>query len=236
MNSRMFPLLISLLAILQLQCTPAGSPFSRPVELNTEIFEKRAILSTVEDYLPDSTKVGQLTDEQVTGIFQTQIEQVVCNTAGERQAGLRAEEIELPKERKKKESERLLPLYIYQSNGQKLYILSFYGSGLWDAIWGYVALRDDRNTVAGAAFDHAGETPGLGAEIKDNPAFTAQFKGKQIYRDGTLVGLSVTKDSTGTDDPYHVDGISGATVTNDGVTEMLREGFRQVEACLEKLQ
>ena len=137
---------------------------SRAVK-NEDIFNKRAILSAVEDYLPDGKKVSSLSDEEVSQIF-AQMEQPVLNMQGEILDGVQAEAIDMAQERKKPEPERRLPLYIYEHNGEKFYILSVRGKGLWDEIWGNIALKSDANTIAGAAFDHKGETPGLGAEIK----------------------------------------------------------------------
>ncbi len=202
---------------------------------NEDIFNKRAILTAVEDYLPDGQKVSELSDEQVLNLFE-QMEQPVVDMDGNIVEGVKAEEINMAKERKKPESERRLPVYVYEQDGQEFYILSVRGNGLWDEIWGSVALKNDLNTVAGATFDHKGETPGLGAEIKDNPAFAAQFEGKEIYEeDGDYVSIKVRKG--GARDPDHeVDGISGATVTADGVTEMLYRGLKYYEPYLNKVK
>ena len=76
----------------------------------------------------------------------------------------------------------------------KFILVSVRGSGLWDEIWGSIALEDDFNTITGATFDHKGETPGLGAEIKDNPKFPSQFVGKKIYdENGEYVSVQVKK-------------------------------------------
>jgi Na+-transporting NADH:ubiquinone oxidoreductase subunit C len=98
---------------------------------------------------------------------------------------------------------------------------------LWDAIWGYVALEGDKNTIKGAVFDHKGETAGLGAEITQN-WFQNSFKGEKVFdREGELVGINVSKtnnDPDGIDkDDNEVDAISGATITGDGVTDMIKE-------------
>ncbi len=202
--------------------------------LNEDIFNKRAILTAVEDYLPDGQKVSQLTDDQIVEIFSG-MEQPVVNMQGEILDGVQAEDIDMAKERKKAEEDRRLPIYVYETGGQKFYILSVRGNGLWDEIWGSVALKSDLSTVAGATFDHKGETPGLGAEIKDNPSFAEQFQGKEIYDDGEYVSIKVRKG--GAKDPNHeVDGISGATVTADGVSEMLYRGLKYYEPYLEKIK
>ena len=198
-------------------------------DLNEEIFNKRAILAAVGDYLGEGTTVASLSDAEVMNIFDTQVEQVALDMTGQTMTDMMAEDIDMAKEKKKPEAERALPLFVYTQDGKKYYILSVRGAGLWDAIWGYVALQSDLKTVVGAAFDHAGETPGLGAEIKDNPTFPARFKGKEIYTaDGKYVSITVRKGGA-RDSKHEVDGISGATVTADGVSKMLYEGIKYYE-------
>lgn len=202
---------------------------------NEDIFNKRAILTAVQDYLPNGQKVADLSDEQVLELF-AEMEQPVVDMEGNIIEGVKAESIDMAKERKKPEAERRLPVYVYEQDGQKFYILSVRGNGLWDEIWGSVALKSDLNTIAGATFDHKGETPGLGAEIKDNPSFAAQFEGKEIYEsDGDYVSIKVRKG--GARDPKHeVDGISGATVTADGVSEMLYRGLKYYQPYIDKVK
>ena len=99
------------------------------------------------------------------------------------------------------------------------------GKGLWDAIWGYIALKDDVNTIKGAVFDHKAETPGLGAEITQT-WFRKRFDDEKIFDDaGNFIGVSVAKGYQGGDnkDDNAIDAISGATITGDGVTDMISE-------------
>ncbi|MFM7090474.1 MAG: NADH:ubiquinone reductase (Na(+)-transporting) subunit C, partial [Bacteroidota bacterium] len=125
---------------------------------NEEIFNKRSILLTVNEYLGDGLSVADLTDEQVLKIFKDQVEQIVINQNGEVVPDMLAEKIDLAIEKKKPETERLLPLFVFKNNKEKFYILSIRGSGLWDEIWGNIAVKSDLNTIAGATFDHKGET------------------------------------------------------------------------------
>ncbi|WP_020536937.1 NADH:ubiquinone reductase (Na(+)-transporting) subunit C [Lewinella cohaerens] len=204
---------------------------------NEDIFNKRAVLAAVNDYLGMGENVGanDLTDEQVLEIFNEKVEQTTLNTQGQEVDGVMAEDIDMAKEKKKDESERVLPLFKYAYEGQEFYILSVRGNGLWDEIWGNIALKSDISTIAGASFDHKGETPGLGAEIKDNPTFSDNFKDKEIFRDGEFVSVKVRKG--GAQDPtYEVDGISGATVTADGVDKMLRSGIALYLPYLNKIK
>lgn len=202
---------------------------------NEDIFNKRAILSAIETKLDKPVK--QMTDEDVVNIFQSDMEQRVLDMDGNVVEDKQADEIDMAVERKKPEADRLLPLYIYQGeDGSETYILSVRGNGLWDEIWGNIALESDLNTIAGAAFDHKGETPGLGAEIKDNPKFSEQFKGKQIYDGGDYVSVDVVKGGAKPGNEHGVDGISGATVTADGVAEMLYRGIKYYEPYLSKIK
>lgn len=203
--------------------------------VNEAVFNKRSILSAVNKYL--DKPVAQLTDGEVQAIFSESMEQKVIDMEGNVIEGITPDQVDMKKERKKPEMERTLPLYVYNNAaGNKFYILSVRGNGLWDEIWGVVALQDDLKTVAGVSFDHAGETPGLGAEIKDNPAFSAQFSGKKIYNEqGQYTSVTVRKGGA-RDKVHEVDGISGATVTADGVTEMLKKGIQYYEPYLTKVK
>lgn len=124
---------------------------------------------------------------------------------------------------------RQLPLYIGTVDGKKSYVVPLYGKGLWDAIWGYVALESDLKTVKGAFFDHKGETPGLGANIKES-FFYEDFKGESIYSGAEYKGITVAK---GNNDPTNtrkgdnkVDAIAGATITGDGVSAMIKKDLK----------
>ena len=136
-------------------------------------------------------------------------------------------DIKLAIEVKKDTETQRFPLYVASVDAAKYYIVPLRGSGLWDAIWGYIALDEDRNTIKGAVFDHKGETAGLGAEITKQ-WFMDRFVGEKIFNtSGDLVGISVSKtnnDPNDTDkDDHEVDAISGATITGDGVSDMIIE-------------
>jgi len=214
---------------------------------NEAIFNKKAILAAVADHLGDGVVHKDLTDDQVLEIFDNKVEQIALNVSGEKldaqgiidagYKGGKPENIDLAKEKKKDEANRVLPAYVYNTDKGKFYILSVRGNGLWDEIWGNVALESDLSTIAGVSFDHKGETPGLGAEIKDNPAFPNQFKGKKIYNDkGQYTSVAVVKGGAERGDVHAVDGISGATVTADGVGKMLESGLRFYEPYINQIK
>ena len=114
-----------------------------------------------------------------------------------------------------------LALFVCKVDGQTKYVIPVYGMGLWGAINGYIAINADKSTVFGTYFDHESETAGLGAEIKDNRAWQNQFQGKKLFaQDPYKIALAVSKK---VEDPStQVDGITGATLTSNGVTEMLQ--------------
>lgn len=142
-------------------------------------------------------------------------------------------ELDLANEEKRAKDKRLYPVYEYKNGDKQYYVVAIRGNGLWDKIWGYIALEKDLNTIAGVYFDHKNETPGLGAEIKDNSAFKEQFIGKRIF-EGEQVALTVLKRFK--EGEHYVGGISGATITCDGVTTMFKNGMSKYEVHFEDLK
>lgn len=125
--------------------------------------------------------------------------------------------------------DRKLPLFVGEKDGKAIYVVPIYGKGLWDAIWGYIGL-DENMVVQGAYFDHKGETPGLGANIKER-FFMDDFIGEHVMDEsGDFAGIVVQK---GNADPKNndkldnaVDAIAGSTITGDGVTAMIRSDLK----------
>ena len=147
-------------------------------------------------------------------------EELVINHLGEIQEGS-AFDVELSKELRKDHKDQSYPLYIAEVDGEVKYIIPLRGKGLWGPIWGFISLENDLNTVSAAVFDHKAETPGLGAEI-NRPFFQDPFKGKTIMEDGKFVSIKVEKKGAN-GDIHKVDGISGGTITSDGVSDMIDE-------------
>jgi len=121
---------------------------------------------------------------------------------------------------------RKLPLFVGEKEGKTFYVAPIRGKGLWDAIWGYVAM-DENMVVQGAYFDHKGETPGLGANIKQR-YFMDDFIGEHLMtEEGVFKGITVKKgnnDAVNEDKTdYEVDAIAGATITGDGVSAMIKK-------------
>ena len=159
------------------------------------------------------------------------IEELVVN-GGNLVEGVDAFKVDMLKEARISNEERNAPLYVAQKEGETYYVIPLQGTGLWGPIWGYIALEKDLSTVYGAVFDHKAETPGLGAEIK-TPIFTDQFPGKKILdKSGNLLGIDVRKGNSTAE--YEVDGISGGTITSDGVELMILDCLQAYFPFLEK--
>ncbi len=210
------------------------------VELDTQ----KQILSAI---VPLS-EIGE-TGEQVNAYYAKHIESIAVDVNGdevktnEKNEAIVPEKVSIRKEFKKKdEAEKILPVFKFKDDAGKTvaYILPVYGNGLWDNIWGYIALEPDMTTVKGAVFDHKGETPGLGARISDSQ-IEDRYKGKTIYdADGKLTSIEMIK-GEGNVDPgslegYKVDGISGSTITGRGVNDMLKNYFTLYENYIQKVK
>ena len=121
-------------------------------------------------------------------------------------------------------AQKTYPVFVANINGETKYIMALYGSGLWGPLWGYVALNEDKNTVFGADISHAGETPGLGAEIS-TPHFCSQFAGKHIFKGDEFKSIAVVKPGKTVQGQDYVDGISGGTITSVAVEHMIENSL-----------
>ena len=113
-----------------------------------------------------------------------------------------------------------LALYICRVNGETKYVIPVYGMGLWGPISGYIAL-----TVYGVYFNHESETAGLGAEIKDNKAWQEKFQGKKLFKNGDDKAIALSVEKKVEDPTTQVDAVTGATLTSNGVRDMLHEAL-----------
>ena len=166
-------------------------------------------------------------DESEELYTQYIIEELSLTNNGDIDNAVSAFNINLALEIKKDINTQRFPLYVANVDNNKYYIIPLRGNGLWNAIWGYMALKEDINTIKGVSFGHKAETAGLGAEITQD-WFTNSFVDEKILNDnGDFVGVYVTKtnnDPENTDkNDNEVDAISGATITGDGVSDMIKE-------------
>jgi Na+-transporting NADH:ubiquinone oxidoreductase subunit C len=201
-----------------------------PLKAANELtYKKKDILSGV---MPE---VKTMSNEDVAAAFEEYVEQVTINSKGEivENSAVAPIDIDVKKEKKKEVESQNLPLFIVNIKGDKNYILPVRGNGLWDEIWGFITLEADGNTIKGVAFDHKGETPGLGAEIKDNKNWKEQFVGTKLFEGDEFVGVDVVKGGVKKPD-HQVDGISGATITGVGVAAMIKNDIAKYVAYIEK--
>ncbi len=207
----------------------------QPVQnANVEVEKKGDVLASVGLGL----EAGKAKDKTayINGEYAKYIvDAFLVNTKGDRIEGDAFEKlVDLKAEYEKPADARELPVFVSEDGGKRLYIIPVWGSGLWGAVWGYVALEGDWSTISGVVFDHAGETPGLGAEIAGEN-FSSQFAGKKLFRDNELVGITVLKGSGSSRGNEHaVDAISGGTITSRGVERMIFDCMQDYKAYIEK--
>ncbi len=164
----------------------------------------------------------EVSREQAEIDYSTYIkDELVLNHLGEIQEGS-AFNIDLSKEVRKDVKDQSFPLYVADVEGEIRYIIPLRGKGLWGPIWGFISLEKDLNTISAAVFDHKAETPGLGAEI-NRDFFQDPFAGKTIFDGEEFKSIKVIKGGAKEGDKHGVDGISGGTITSDGVTDMIFE-------------
>ena len=212
-------LVAALLASTSIQLTPLQ-------DRNIELEKKQNILQSVGVYVDrDASEASYskfIKEELVLDINGNILEGSAFN-------------IDLGDELKKDINDQKFPLYISMlEDSSKCFIIPLRGKGLWGPIWGYLALKDDINTVYGAVFAHKSETPGLGAEINQG-FFQEPFRDKKIFNENNeFVSIKVIKGGAPEGSIHGVDGISGGTITSDGVTDMLKERVGRYLPYLER--
>lgn len=195
--------------------------------------KREAELETMKQILSAVMDVEGQEKEALAEIYKNRIRTYVVDPKGEKLGedawgASRVEDIDISKEYKLRNTdpERMkLPMFEFLAeNGEDVeaYILPVYGYGLWNNIWGYIALDQDLNTLKGVTFDHVGETPGLGARITDKEVKDRYIGKKLRDEDGTLRSVTMIKGEGNPNiDDWTVDGMSGATITGNGVNDMV---------------
>ncbi len=193
-------------------------------QANLQLDIQKNILKSVGLYDPAHTR------EEVVQTFADHMTGLVLSTDGTPVEGRDPTDVDPEAE------PDLLPLYQCREDGVVTsYTFPVIGKGLWSTMYGYFALEADLDTVKGITFYQHGETPGLGGEIEKD-WFQQNYIGKKILsEDGEIQSVSTVKGSAADkySDPgeleHYVDGISGATITARGVTEMLERTLRAYE-------
>lgn len=204
-------------------------------QLNVEIAKKGDILRSVGLL---QIKDGEDKQKAIVAAYEKYIpETFLVNIKGEKVDGNPFKVfINLEREyfKGKPTPESKLPVFVsVDDQGAKKYIFPVLGTGLWGPVWGYVALGNDFNTITGAVFSHASETPGLGAEIA-TPFFQDKFIGKTIFEGDAFVGIEIVKGAdAAANNPHGVDAISGGTITSRAVGTMLSDCLGGYQAYIQ---
>ena len=209
------------------------------MDYNVILDKKKSILKSI-----DIDVVG-LTPAQLDEKYNLHIEEIVINQAGEVISDILLSDIEWVEDKGtgttnyilKTSDNKIVNEYypLYKTSNPNGYIIPISGKGLWSTLKGYFAISQDKNSTMGIVFYEHGETPGLGAEV-DKPWFQSQFKidkGKKIFNSNNdLVSISLNKKKNTYNKPHEVDGITGATVTADGVTKFLKRDLNRYKNFL----
>ena len=204
---------------------------TRSIELDT----KTQILKAVREIQKE---------DDILGIYGESIESLVVDYQGKeidldaKGNPIQADKVNILRNFKKSSDQREYPVYRYKDESGRVsaYIFPVYGNGLWNNIYGYVALESDLNTIKGVSYGHVQETPGLGARISDQDV-EVRYVGKKIFdENGNLVSVTMLKGEKGDPSlfgPHEVDGMSGATLTAKGVNAMLNSYLNNYKAFID---
>ncbi len=211
----------------------ASTGLKETQQANEKIDKMAQILRTIGQE-PTSDKVVETYKKFVVAeLFVGEDGQVIGNFAGDEISNSEAFAYNTELAFKQKDFSKLPVYLIKKEDGAMVYVLPLHGQGLWDKIWGYIAIdAKDHSSVLGTDFGNKGETPGLGAEISTK-AFADTFKGKQVYRNGKFTSVAVVKKGGKDNDRDYVDGISGGTLTSNGVNDMLLKCLTPYQKFLE---
>ncbi len=205
----------------------------KQVELDT----KKKILGAVMDIsaIEDPNEILRIYDEKVKSIVvDINGNEVTTDAKGNPMV---AEKVNIQKNSKLDPQDRNYPVFMFLNESGEIesYIFPTFGSGLWDWVSSYIALESNLNTVKGIAFDHKGETPGLGARITEVKV-QDRYVGKKIYdASGELQSITMVKGEGNTGlNEHEVDGMSGATMTAKGLNAMLIDYLQCYSAFIQK--
>lgn len=222
-----FSFAVCILCSLLLSAT--ASLLKEKQDYNVELDRKMNVLKAfaVDIVHPDGKR---LTAPEIEAYFRDHISDVVVDGAtgqpieGAHIADLKAADVD---------SRAKLPLYVWRDNGTvQKYAFPISGKGLWSTVYGYLSLDASLSTIVGVTFYKHGETPGLGGEVETD-WFQRQFAGKKVFEAGQRLKFEVVKGKVADRYPggsdHAVDGISGATITGNGVTKFINRDLDKYE-------
>ena len=246
--SKTFVVAIVLAAVCSLLVSGAAIGLRSKQEANKIRDRKKNILIVAGLYDAQASveeafkQIEQHIVDLATGEYVSKDQQLDPETFDQRQAAKNPElSVKIPREKDLAgigRREKYSLVYLVKKDGKlDQVILPIDGKGLWSTLYGFLALGGDLNTVLGITFYEHAETPGLGGEI-DNPAWQAKWVEKKVYDKDGSVQLHIVKGAADKNSPYQVDGLSGATLTANGVTNLVKywlgdDGFKKL---LEQLQ
>ena len=200
---------------------------------NVEVDKKKNILNAI------GLNIMDYSISDIDTYFSNNIDTMIVNTTGMIMSAIsvidlvEVENKQTGEIKYKYNSQEYLPIYIDSKNN--IIIIPISGKGLWSSLYGYFAIdADNYSTVKGITFYAHGETPGLGAEISKK-WFQNNFIGKEIFsHDNIFKSITVAKGKVGVNNKYQVDGISGATITSNGVTTLLKRDLKRYQPYFNK--
>lgn len=218
-----------------------ASSLKEKIAENRRIEKQQNILYAMGINENDESSVKFISTDKVAEAFSKYITKQLVIEGDKATSNEKAYLIDIKKEAtkaKKPSYTRKLPLFIGEKEGKTYYIVPMLGKGLWDAVWGYIAL-DEQLIVEGVFFDHAAETPGLGSNIKER-FFMDDFKGEHILDEGVFKGITAAKGNADPKnlrkDDFKVDAIAGATITGDGLSAMIKKDLKMYIPYLKTLK
>ena len=225
-NKYIFILIITIVCSFLLSLASEG--LKELYNKNVEIDKKKNILTSI------GLDISNYTVSDIDTYFDNYIDILIIDTLGNIISDVSINDLKNDENKQTGEvkyyfdNEEYLPLYSDSNN--KVIIIPISGKGLWSSLFGYFAIdANNYSTVKGIAFYAHGETPGLGAEISSE-WFQLSFVGKEIYSGKELLSIKLTKPGLADkDNLYEVNGISGATITSNGVTTLLKRDLQRYE-------
>ena len=224
-NKYIFILTITIVSSFFLSLASEG--FKEMKKKNVEIDKKKNILSAI------GVTIDNFSIDDIDQYFQSNIDSLIIDIDGLVVDNISIEDLNEVENKSTGEvryfykNNEFLPLYV--ETKENVIIMPISGKGLWSSLFGYFALdADNYSTVKGITFYAHAETPGLGAEISKK-WFQDNFVNKEIYENNNLKSIAVAKGKADENSKYEVDGISGATITSNGVTTLLSRDLRRYE-------
>lgn len=209
----------------------------RPIQLNNQLLERSRNIMQLTGLIPEGARID---DEEMlslykgldarivnvdTGAFDDSID---VNTFDQRGAAGDSElGVAIPSEKDRAKlgrRSRFAPVYLVWNGGTlDRVILPIHGNGMWSMMYGFLALEGDLNTIAAVTFYEQTETAGLGDQIT-RPDWLAKWRGRKVYDDSGQPAFRVGPGTIQAGSPaadFGVDGLTGATITGDAVTELV---------------